>query len=579
VTSETPGYGITPARAGDPVIEVTGPPPYTISSSSRSHPVIHIDLEPDGEVLATYLTGSGGGLPGPPGPPGPQGPPGEPGATGVPGPAGGQGPAGAQGPQGLPGERGPAGDTGPRGDTGPAGQDGAPGTPGGPGQRGEPGERGPQGDPGTPGQPGEQGPPGPAGTGVTILGSRDNASQLPQSGNTAGDAYLVGGDLYVWTGTYWDNVGNIQGPPGEQGPVGEQGVQGERGPAGDAGPAGQDGSPGAPGADGAPGPAGERGDPGERGPQGDPGTPGATGTQGERGPQGDPGQPGADGVPGPPGAQGNTGPQGLPGNPGPPGADGPPGTPGGTGPPGADGPPGPEGPRGTDSMFLGTAPAITGYWAPAFPWTGSTGTGAQAAGVLRATRVILRQPISSVRIEVTTAGAQARFRAGFYADTPAGPGGLLYSTPDISGASTGMYNGAVSVPAGRYWLVISNVGTASATLRTLTGVNPWLTGLDAPTTNALWNAWAATGQPSGAAGTALPASFPGTVTRNAQMPSAFFQAAAGDPLPEGEPGPAGPAGPAGGQGPQGPAGGTYAITVAATAPGSPQPGDIWIDTS
>ena len=64
-----------------------------------------------------------------------------------------------------------------------------------------------------PGPRGPEGPQGPAGTGVTILGSFDSPSELPPTGNN-GDAYLVQGDLYVWSGTEWDNVGTIQGPEG-----------------------------------------------------------------------------------------------------------------------------------------------------------------------------------------------------------------------------------------------------------------------------------------------------------------------------------------------------------------------------
>lgn len=60
------------------------------------------------------------------------------------------------------------------------------------------------------------------GTGVTILGSYDSADALKQAHPTGGlgDAYIVGGDLYVWNGSSWQNVGNIQGPPGENGSEG-----------------------------------------------------------------------------------------------------------------------------------------------------------------------------------------------------------------------------------------------------------------------------------------------------------------------------------------------------------------------
>ena len=57
------------------------------------------------------------------------------------------------------------------------------------------------------------------GTGVTILGSYDSEEELKQehpTGNT-GDAYIVTGDLYVWNGSNWQNVGNIRGPQGENG--------------------------------------------------------------------------------------------------------------------------------------------------------------------------------------------------------------------------------------------------------------------------------------------------------------------------------------------------------------------------
>lgn len=75
--------------------------------------------------------------------------------------------------------------------------------------------RGPQG------QQGEQGEPGADGTGVTILGSYDSLGDLQEAHPTGndGDAYMVDGDLYVWSSTdsQWKNVGQIQGPAGPQG--------------------------------------------------------------------------------------------------------------------------------------------------------------------------------------------------------------------------------------------------------------------------------------------------------------------------------------------------------------------------
>ena len=82
--------------------------------------------------------------------------------------------------------------------------------------------KGPKGDQGEPGEKGADG------TGVNILGSYTSESQLPSSG-IAGDAYLINGDLYVWTGSSWDNVGSIQGPQGEKGDKGDPGTDGSNG--------------------------------------------------------------------------------------------------------------------------------------------------------------------------------------------------------------------------------------------------------------------------------------------------------------------------------------------------------------
>ena len=61
------------------------------------------------------------------------------------------------------------------------------------------------------------------GTSVTIKGSKGSTSELPTSGNTLGDGYIIGGYLWVYTGTSktdsthargFGNVGKIQGDPG-----------------------------------------------------------------------------------------------------------------------------------------------------------------------------------------------------------------------------------------------------------------------------------------------------------------------------------------------------------------------------
>ena len=59
------------------------------------------------------------------------------------------------------------------------------------------------------------------GTGVTILGSYNTIAELQSAHPTgnAGDAYIVGGRLYVWAidDAQWEDVGNIQGPAGKDG--------------------------------------------------------------------------------------------------------------------------------------------------------------------------------------------------------------------------------------------------------------------------------------------------------------------------------------------------------------------------
>lgn len=66
---------------------------------------------------------------------------------------------------------------------------------------------------------GLNGEKGSDGTGVTILGSYNSVEILQEAHPTgnAGDAYIVDGDLYVWAieDNRWENVGNIQGPKGD----------------------------------------------------------------------------------------------------------------------------------------------------------------------------------------------------------------------------------------------------------------------------------------------------------------------------------------------------------------------------
>lgn len=231
---------------------------------------------PQGVKGDTGLQGPMGpqGSQGPTGAQGATGAAGTPGAQGLTGPIGLTGPAGPTGPTGLKGDTGsigPTGPEGPQGDPGPTGADalwfykgawsgsltyipgdlvtyqgstyytltgatgssvpgasgawtvvaskGATGSTGPQGIQGIQGEIGPQGIQGIQGIQGETGPAGSDGTSVTILGTVASVGALPSTGNTNGDAYILStnGHLYVWSGSSWTDVGQIQGPAGTAG--------------------------------------------------------------------------------------------------------------------------------------------------------------------------------------------------------------------------------------------------------------------------------------------------------------------------------------------------------------------------
>ena len=254
--------------------------------------------------------------------------------------------------------------------------------------------------------------PGPPG-GVTIKGELADPAELPTEGNETNDAYLIHGQLWVWsTEGEWLDAGSIQGP---EGPTGAAGPAGSAGPAGDvgatgsAGPEGPAGSTGPTGSPGAAGPAGPMGAPGPQGVDGQPGPTGPAGLnfrgdwsatasyavddlvtyggsgyycsvavgpslsapttdtghwsllvlQGAPGPQGPTGSPGATGATGAPGTAGATGPAGSPGPTGPTGATGPAGLTGPAGPAGIEGPRGIAGPTGGGTLAGKITPAIT----------------------------------------------------------------------------------------------------------------------------------------------------------------------------------------------------------------------------
>ena len=214
------------------------------------------------------------------------------------------------------------------------------------------------------------GPTGPQGASINLKGTVATVGNLPSTGNTVNDAYIVtaDGDLYVWTGSAWANVGQIIGPTGSTGPTGPTGVTGAVGPTGPTGligvtgPTGPAGSVGAFGPTGATGATGAIGPTGPTGAQGDAST--VAGPVGPTGPQG-----AASTVAGP---TGPTGPQGdastVAGPTGPTEAVGAASTVvGPTGPTGAQGDAstvaGPTGPTGAD----GAASTVVGPTGPTGP--------------------------------------------------------------------------------------------------------------------------------------------------------------------------------------------------------------------
>lgn len=64
------------------------------------------------------------------------------------------------------------------------------------------------------GEKGEPGKDGNDGTSVNIKGEVASEDQLLESAQP-GDAYVVNGDLYVWDGLRWNNIGGIKGPAGD----------------------------------------------------------------------------------------------------------------------------------------------------------------------------------------------------------------------------------------------------------------------------------------------------------------------------------------------------------------------------
>jgi len=61
---------------------------------------------------------------------------------------------------------------------------------------------------------GDKGDKGEDGTSINIKDRLDSEQDLPENGNK-GDAYIIQGEVYVWDGMQWNNIGMIQGPKGD----------------------------------------------------------------------------------------------------------------------------------------------------------------------------------------------------------------------------------------------------------------------------------------------------------------------------------------------------------------------------
>jgi hypothetical protein len=155
--------------------------------------------------------------------------------------------------------------------------------------------------------------------GIQIKGIVATVAQLPSSGNTSGDTYIVQSNqyAYVWNGSAWIQAGSIfgfigaTGPAGVTGPIGATGATGATGPIGPTGATGA-GVTGVTGVTGATGATGATGFVGFAGAQGATGPTGPTGALGVTGPTGPTGI-GATGATGATGVTGVTGPSGATG--------------------------------------------------------------------------------------------------------------------------------------------------------------------------------------------------------------------------------------------------------------------------
>jgi hypothetical protein len=129
---------------------------------------------------------------------------------------------------GSKGDIGSVGYTGSKGDPGLDGSAVFQGYTGSAGIKGDTGTKGDTGYVGSVGYAGSKGDPGPQGVSIHFLGAVNTVGDLPGSENTQGDAHIVraDGNLYVWNGSVWTDVGDIVGFTGSKGDTGYVGSSG-----------------------------------------------------------------------------------------------------------------------------------------------------------------------------------------------------------------------------------------------------------------------------------------------------------------------------------------------------------------
>ncbi len=236
------------------------------------------------------------------------------GSQGIQGDTGFDGSKGDQGNVGFTGsigDQGIIGFTGSKGDQGIIGFSGSIGFTGSKGFDGSTGFDGSKGDIGFTGSKGETGAEG---TSVTVVGSVPNSGSLdPSYTGNIGDGFIAQdtGNLWVWDGAIWNDVGQIRGYAGSQGDTGFTGsastVQGPVGFSGSKGDQGVIGFTGSKGDQGIIGFSGSRGLQGNVGFDGSTGFDGSVGFNGSKGDQGDLGFTGSRGDTGFDGSKGDQG--------------------------------------------------------------------------------------------------------------------------------------------------------------------------------------------------------------------------------------------------------------------------------